>query len=70
MDVSFQDIYLRVILATNGEPEMCLSANLTVILYSPGAVGRYETVQVPFSLSLHLISVLDGPSMANDKPPE
>ena len=31
---------LRVTLATNGEPEMCLSANLTVMLYSPGAVGR------------------------------
>lgn len=62
--------YLRVILATKGEPEMCLSANLTVMLYSPGAVGRYVTVQVPSPLSLHLISVLEGPSMASDNPPE
>ena len=52
-----------------GEPEMCLSANLTVMLYSPGAVGRYVTVQVPSPLSVHLISVFDGPSIARDRPP-
>ena len=59
-----------MILATNGEPEMCLSANLTVMLYSPGAVGKYVTVHVPSLLSSHLISVFDGPSMARAKPPE
>ena len=56
-------------LATNGDPEMFLSANLTVMLYSPGAIGRYVTVQVPSLLSTHLISVFDGASMARDKPP-
>ena len=59
-----------MILATNGEPEMCLSANLTVMLYSPGAVGKYVTVHVPSLLSSHLISVFDGPSMARAKPPK
>ena len=61
---------LRLILAVNGDPEMWLSANLTEMLYSPGAVGTYPTVQVPSPLSTHLISVLEGPSMARDSPPD
>jgi hypothetical protein len=31
-----------VTLAVNGEPTICLSANLTVIVYSPGEVWRKE----------------------------
>merc|ERR1719334_1509666 len=48
---------------------MCLSANLTTILYSPGAVGRYDTLQVPSLLSWQVISALEGPSTARAKPP-
>ena len=61
---------LRLILAVNGDPEMWLSAILTEMLYSPGAVGTYPTVQVPSPLSSHLISVFEGPSMARDSPPD
>jgi len=42
---------IPVILAVNGLPLMFLSPNLTEILYSPGAVGRYETETVPSLLS-------------------
>ena len=48
---------------------MCLSPNLTEILYSPGAVGKYDTDTVPSLLSWQLISALLGPSTARDKPP-
>ena len=48
---------------------MCLSPNLTVILYSPGAVGKYETDTVPSLLSWQEISALLGPSTAKDNPP-
>ena len=56
-------------LAQNGDPEMCLSANLMMMLYSPGAVGRYCTEHVPSLLSVHVISAFDGPSTASDRPP-
>lgn len=48
---------------------MCLSPNRTEILYSPGAVGRYDTETVPSLLSWQLISALLGPSTAIDNPP-
>jgi hypothetical protein len=43
---------------------------LTEILYSPGAVGKYDTDTVPSLLSWQLISALLGPSTAKDKPPK
>ena len=58
-----------VILALYGLPLICLSPNLTEILYSPGAVGKYDTETVPSLLSWQLISALLGPSTAKDKPP-
>ena len=58
-----------VILAVNGEPEMCWSANLIMMLYSPGHVGMYDTEHVPSLLSLHVISAFDGPSTARARPP-
>ena len=48
---------------------MCLSPNFTPILYSPGAVGRYETEIVPSLLSWQEISALLGPSTDNESPP-
>ena len=56
-------------LAVNGDPEMCLSANLIMMLYSPGAVGRYWTEHVPSLLSVQVISAFDGPSTASERPP-
>ena len=57
-------------LAVNGEPGMCFSSNLIVIAYSPGAVGKYETEQLPSSLSSQVISVFEGPSTAKARPPK
>lgn len=59
----------EVILAVKGDPAMCWSANRMMMLYSPGAVGRYDTEHVPSLLSVHLISALEGPSTANANPP-
>jgi len=43
-----------VILAVNGDPGICSSANLTLTLYSPGSVGRYDAEHVPSLLSTHV----------------
>ena len=40
-----------------------------LILYSPGAVGKYETLTVPSLLSMQLMSALLGPSTAKASPP-
>lgn len=58
-----------VIFATYGLPFICLSPNFTLILYSPGAVGRYDTETVPSLLSWQDISALLGPSTAKERPP-
>jgi hypothetical protein len=60
---------LPVILAVYGLPLMCLSPKRTEILYSPGAVGRYDTETVPSLLSWQLISALLGPSTDSERPP-
>jgi len=58
-----------VILAVKGDPGMCSSANLTLILYSPGSVGRYDAEQVPSELSTQFSWALEGPSIDRDRPP-
>jgi hypothetical protein len=65
----YKTLNLPVILALYGLPLICLSPNLTEILYSPGAVGKYDTDTVPSLLSWQLISALLGPSTAKDRPP-
>ena len=58
-----------VTLQVKGEPSMCSPANRALILYSPGAVGRQDTLTVPSLLSMQLISALLGPSTAKASPP-
>ena len=58
-----------VTLQVNGDPSICSPPNRALILYSPGAVGRYDTLTVPSLLSIQLISALEGPSTAKAKPP-
>lgn len=67
---SIKLIAVPVILALYGLPFICLSPNFTDILYSPGAVGKYDTDTVPSLLSWQLIAALLGPSTASDKPPK
>lgn len=67
--ILWKRFYEPVTFVLYGLPLMCLSANLTEILYSPGAVGKYVTETVPSLLSWQLMSALLGPSTANERPP-
>jgi len=58
-----------VILAVNGDPAMCSSANLMLILYSPASVGKYDAEHVPSLLSTHVSCALEGPSIDRESPP-
>ena len=59
---------IGAIFALNGDPARCLSPSLMLMMYSPDAVGTYDTLQVPSSFSMHWISAFDGPSTARAKP--
>lgn len=58
-----------ITLEVKGLPGTSSSANLTLIVYLPGSTGRYSTVHVPSSLSVHVIWALEGPSIDRPSPP-
>ncbi len=50
------------ILAENGDPWMCFPPVLMLTMYSPGDIGKYDTLVTPLDFSFFVISALDGPS--------